>query len=106
MFIDAPITCSVPKLGNDHLRGIGEGVVAVVAGDPDAALAKPNEVAFLVPCNICDKTKVFGSKPASCVLCKVLDDKGGLDIGCITQDNDSVKTKTDDASEAGAGGLY
>ena len=49
---------------------------------------------------------MFGGTPASSVLCKVLDDKGGLDIECVTQDNDSVETKADDASESGAGGLY
>jgi len=106
VFIDAPVTCSVSKVGNDHLRGIGEGVVALVAGDPHAALTKPNEVASLVSCNICDKTKVFRGKPASCVLRKVLDNKGRLVIECVTQDNDSVETKADDRSEAGAGGLY
>jgi hypothetical protein len=106
VFIDAPTTCRVRKVGDDHLRGIGKGGVAVVDGNPHAALAKPNDVASLVPCNICDKTRVFGGKPAACVLCKVFDDKDGLDIEGVTQDNDSVETKPDDASEAGAGGLY
>ena len=106
MFIDAPTTCRVRKVGDDHLRGIDEGVVAIVDRDPYTSLAKPNDVTSLVPCNICDKTRVFGGKPASCVLCKVLDDKDGLVIESITQDNDSVETKADDASEAGAGGLY
>ena len=106
MFIDTPTTCRVRKVGNNHLRGIGEGVVAVVDGNPHAALPKPNDVASPVPCNICDKTRVFGGKPASCVLCKVPDDKDGIDIECVTQDNDSVETKADDASEAGACGLY
>ena len=106
MFIDAPTPGRVPKVGHDLLRGIGEGVVAFVDGNPHAGLAKPNDVASLVSCNICDKTRMFGGTPASSVLCKVLDDKGGLDIECVTQDNDSVETKADDASESGAGGLY
>ena len=106
MFIDAPTTCRVRKVGDNHLRGIGEGGIAVVDGNPHAALAKPYDVASLVSCNICDKSRVFGGKPASCVLCKVLDNKDGLDIECVAQDNNSVEAKADDASEAGAGGLY
>jgi hypothetical protein len=106
VFVDAPTTCRVRKVGDDHLRGIGESVVAVVDGNPYAALAKPNDVASLVPCNICDEARVFGGKPSACVLSKVLDDKEGLDIEAVTQDNNSIETKANDASEAGAVGWY
>lgn len=98
MFLDAPTARRVSEVGDDHLWGISKGVVAVVDGDPDAALTKPNDVASLASCNICDQARVFGGKPPSRVLCKVLDDKEGLDIESVTQDNDSIETKADDAS--------
>lgn len=37
---------------------------------------------------------------------RFFDDKDGLDIEGITQDNDFIMTKTDDASESGASGWY
>jgi len=49
---------------------------------------------------------VFGGKPPSCILSKVLDDKKGLDIDGVTQDDDSIETESNDISEAGASGRY
>ena len=106
VFIDAPTTFRVRKVSDDHFRGIGEGVAAVVDRNQHAALAKPNEVASLVPCNICDKTRMFGGEPPSCVLSKVLGDKDGLGFEAVRQDRDSIETKADDRSEAGVGGWY
>ena len=59
VLFNAPITWSVPKVSNGHLRGISEPVIAVVSGNPHAAIAKPNDVASLLPCNICHKTRVI-----------------------------------------------
>ena len=106
MFVDAPTTSKVRKVGYDHLRGVGESVVAIVDRDPDAIFAEPNDVSFPVPCRICKEADVFGGKPAPCILSKVLDDKEGLDAVGVTQDNDPIETEANDVGEAGAGSRY
>jgi hypothetical protein len=106
VFVNAPTTCRICEVADDHLGGVGEGVVAFVDGNPHAVLAEPNDVVFFVPRHICEETNVFGCEPPSCILCKILDDKEGLDVDSVTEDNDTIETKTNYVSEAGAGSWY
>jgi len=102
VFVDAPATRGVGEVGQDHSRGVGEDAVAIHR-DPHTAFAEPNDVAFPIPRYIGDETNVFGGNPASCILPKVPDDKG---VVVVIPDDDSIETKPDDVSDAGAGGWY
>jgi len=101
VFFDAPATCRVCEVGDDMLRGVGEGAIAVVERYPHATFTEPNDVASPVPCHICYKLDVFGGKPSSCILSKVPDNKG---IDVVMPDNDSIKGAPGFESRGGWGG--
>jgi hypothetical protein len=103
VLINAPTPDLVGEIPQDKFNRL-EAVVAVVEGDRDAVIPKTNDVAMSVASYISNKTDVFVNPPPACIVTKFFDCCEGLNTGAVTEDDDSIDTKTNDICEARACG--
>jgi len=96
VLVGAPSASRVGEIGEDHFRRIGEGVITVVGGDPDTALAEPYDICSSVASSVCDETDVSIDIPSSVVEAEVLDYADGLEVLSPARDDNAVCPETDD----------
>jgi hypothetical protein len=84
----------IRKVADDQLRG-AEGVVAVVARDPDAGITKADDVEALIAGCVSEEPYVSVDSPATGVVCEALEYFTFLDIKAISNDRNSSQSETD-----------